>query len=100
MDEFALMNVSEEAIPKMDGDVIFTTVYGEEEETARADITASPLWQRLDAVQEDRVYSVSDDTWMLGIGYTAADAVLDDLFQYVPRNGSTGGSTTMEETGS
>lgn len=93
-DEFALLNVSEEAIPKMDGDVIFTTVYGNADETARDDITSSPLWQELDAVQQGRVYEVSDDTWMLGIGYTAADEVLDDLFRYVPE----GGSTTMEST--
>lgn len=98
-DEFALLNVSEEAIPKMAGDVIFTTVYGNADETARADITSSQLWQELDAVQQGRVYRVSDDTWMLGIGYTAAGEVLDDLFEYVPRDGSTGGgSTTMETT--
>ena len=93
-EEFALTNVSQEAIPKMDGDIIFTTVYGEEEETAQAKITSSPLWQELDAVQNDRVYRVSDDIWMLGIGYTAAGEVLDDLFEYVPQ----GGSTTMKST--
>lgn len=100
-DEFALMNVSEEAIPEMDGDVIFTTVYGNADETARQDITSSPLWQELDAVQNERVYEVSDDTWMLGIGYTAADEVLDDLFEYVPQGStgeSTSGSATMETT--
>lgn len=94
VDEFAMLNVSEEAIPDMDGDVIFTTVYGDENETAMQDITSNQLWQQLDAVQNGRVYEVSDDTWMLGIGYTAADEVLDDLFEYVPRNGSTGGETT------
>ena len=93
-DEFALLNVSEEAIPDMDGDVVFTTVYGNADETARQDITSSPLWRELDAVQNDRVYEVSDDTWMLGIGYTAANEVLDDLFEYVPEEGGeqTGGS--------
>ncbi|WP_047864668.1 ABC transporter substrate-binding protein [Rubrobacter aplysinae] len=100
-DEFALLNVSEEAIPDMDGDVIFTTVYGEEEKTAQAGITSSQLWQELEAVQNDRVYRVSDDVWMLGIGYTAAGEVLDDLFGHVPEDGSTGvRSTTMEATSS
>jgi iron complex transport system substrate-binding protein len=89
-----MLNVSEEAIPQMAGEVIFTTVYGNADETAREDITSSPLWQELEAVQQGRVYEVSDDTWMLGIGYTAADAVLDDLLRYVPERGS----TTMEST--
>lgn len=98
-DEFAMLNVSEEAIPQMAGDVIFTTVYGNADETARDDITSSPLWQELDAVQQGRVYEVSDDTWMLGIGYTAANEVLDDLFRYVPERGSTAmESTSMEST--
>lgn len=97
-DEFAMLNVSEEAIPDMDGDVIFTTVYGNADETAREDITSSPLWQELDAVQQGRVYEVSDDTWMLGIGYTAADEVLDDLFRYVPEGGSTNMEPTSMET--
>lgn len=94
VDEFAMLNVSEEAIPDMEGDVIFTTVYGDESETALQDITSNQLWQQLDAVQNGRVYEVSDDLWMLGIGYTAANGVLDDLEQYIPRNGSTGGETT------
>jgi iron complex transport system substrate-binding protein len=99
VDELSLLNVSEESIPDMAGDVIFTAVYGNVEETPQADITSSPLWEELDAVQNDRVHRVSDGTWMLGIGYTAANEVLDDLFEYVPEGGSTGDeSTTMETT--
>lgn len=79
VEEFAILNASEELIPKMGGDAIFVTVYGPEEETTRQRITSDPLWQELEAVQEGRVYEVSDDLWMLGIGYTAADGVIDDL---------------------
>lgn len=42
-------------------------------------ITSDPLWRKLDAVREGRVYEVSDDLWMLGIGPTAAEGVVDDL---------------------
>ncbi len=83
VEEFALLNVSKEAIPKMGGDVIFVTVYGNEEDTAKQEIMSDPLWQQLEAVQEGRVYEVSDDLWMLGIGYTAANGVLDDLERYL-----------------
>lgn len=87
VDEFAILNASRETIPEMDGDVIFYTVYGPEDETAREKITSDPFWQRLDAVEEGRVHEVSDDLWMLGIGYTAANGVLDDLERYVVEEG-------------
>nr|WP_198004887.1 iron-siderophore ABC transporter substrate-binding protein [Rubrobacter xylanophilus] len=83
VEEFALLNVSKEAIPKMGGDVIFVTVYGNEEDTAKQEIMNDPLWRQLEAVREGRVYEVSDDLWMLGIGYTAANGVLDDLEKYL-----------------
>lgn len=79
VDEFAILGASRETIPEMGGDVIFYTIYGPEGETAREEITSDPFWQRLDAVEAGRVYEVSDDLWMLGIGYTAANGVLDDL---------------------
>ncbi|WP_119069814.1 ABC transporter substrate-binding protein [Rubrobacter indicoceani] len=95
VEDFALLNVTAEAIPDMAGDVIYTTVYDREADTAKADITSDPLWQNLEAVQNDRVYEVSDDLWMLGIGYTAAQGVLSDLEETIT-DGS--GSTTMETT--
>lgn len=93
VDEFAIRNASKEAIPKMGGDVIFVTTFGSEEDTARAEITGDPLWQKLEAVQEGKVHEVSDDLWMLGIGYTAANGVLDDLNKYLVREGGTAEST-------
>ncbi|MGH3089192.1 MAG: ABC transporter substrate-binding protein [Rubrobacteraceae bacterium] len=91
VDDFALMEVSAEAIPDMEGDVIFTTVYGEESETSLEDITTDPLWQNLDAVEDGDVYEVSDDVWMLGIGYTAADEIIDDLEEYIADGNAEGG---------
>ena len=83
VDEFAIMNTSKEAIPEMGGDRVFVTTYGSEDESTKQEITSDPLWQQLEAVQEGRVYEVSDDLWMLGIGYTAADGVVDDLARYL-----------------
>jgi iron complex transport system substrate-binding protein len=83
VDEFALLNAGAEFIPKMGGDAIFATVYGAEKDTAKAKITSDPLWQKLEAVREGRVYEVSDDLWMLGLGYTAADGVMDDLEKHL-----------------
>lgn len=72
--------VSLEAIPAMDGDVIF--YFQDNPQNSIADkVTAHPLWQQLDAVQQGRVYPVSFDTWFLGNGILAANAVLDDLFK-------------------
>lgn len=87
VNDFAIMNASAELIPEMGGDVIFVTVYGPAKDTARARITSDPLWQKLEAVRQDRVYEVSDDLWMLGIGYTAANGVIDDLNRYLVEEG-------------
>ncbi len=81
--DFAILNASQELIPKMGGDVIFTTIYGPENDTTQQNIMSDPLWRKLEAVEQERVYEVSDDLWMLGIGYTAADGVVDDLNQFL-----------------
>ncbi len=83
VEDFAILNASAELIPEMDGDVIFVTAYGPEEDTTLQEITSDPLWQQLEAVQQGRVYEISDDLWMLGIGYTAANGVVDDLNRYL-----------------
>lgn len=83
VEEFAILNASEESIPDMGGDAIFVTVYGAPEDSTRERITSDPLWQQLGAVRRDRVYEVSDDLWMLGIGPTAANGVIDDLEKHL-----------------
>ena len=54
-----------------------------EDETTQEKITSDPLWRKLDAVRDGRVYEVSDDLWMLGIGPTAAVGVVDDLDRHL-----------------
>jgi iron complex transport system substrate-binding protein len=83
VDDFAILNASEEAIPQMDGDVLFYAIYGPEDDSTLEEITSAPLWQQLEAVRNDRVYKVSDDLWIASIGYTAAGGILDDLEEYL-----------------
>lgn len=79
------VEASAEQLALADGDVVFTAVYGDPADTDQADVVAGPVWQNLGAVQRGDVQEVSDDTWMLGIGVTAANLVLDDLEQYLGR---------------
>ncbi len=81
-DEF-MVQVSQEEINLMDGDIIFMSVFGAADDTALDAFTSSPLWQSLSAVQADEVYRVSDDHWFLGIGLIGAERILDDLLIYL-----------------
>jgi iron complex transport system substrate-binding protein len=54
-----------------------------EEETTLQEITNAPLWNQIEAVQQGRFCEIPDDLWMLGIGYTAANGVVDDLERYL-----------------
>ncbi|MCG8352964.1 MAG: ABC transporter substrate-binding protein, partial [Chloroflexales bacterium] len=82
-DDVFMTKANKELIAEMDGDVMFLTTYGQPEETDFASFSADPLWQQLEVVQNDRVYEVSDDHWMLGIGILAANRVIDDLERYL-----------------
>lgn len=85
--DFALYP-SLEQIGLMAGDVILYTHYGPEKDTTLAEVTGSPLWARLDAVEAGRAFEVPEDHWMLGIGIRAAALVLDDLERMLTEEGS------------
>lgn len=82
VDDFAA-TITEEGVPEIGGDLIFTTVYGPDDETSYSTVTEGPLWRNLDAVQAGNVYRVPEDHWMLGIGVGAANRILDDLEAYL-----------------
>ncbi|MFI9359730.1 hypothetical protein ACIG5E_01505 [Kitasatospora sp. NPDC053057] len=42
-------------------------------------VSEGALWKNLDAVRNGRVYQVDDNLWMLGIGYTGAGPILDQI---------------------
>ncbi|MEM7335902.1 MAG: iron-siderophore ABC transporter substrate-binding protein [Chloroflexota bacterium] len=78
-DDFALYLQDLESIPQMDGDLMFMTTYGLEEDTDKPTFLGSPLWQQLDVAQSGEIYEVDDSYWMLGIGIIAANQILDDF---------------------
>ncbi|MFI2711482.1 ABC transporter substrate-binding protein [Micromonospora sp. NPDC018662] len=75
--------VSAERVNEVDGDVVFVTAYGEKAAGEQAKVTAGRLWQGLSAVKAGKAHVVSDETWMTGIGVTAANKILDDLEKYL-----------------
>jgi iron complex transport system substrate-binding protein len=80
-------SISRELFEQADGDVIFLwTGENTAEENARLqqkleELERDPLWQQLKAVQAGRVYRVP--SYWIGSGPIAANAVLDDLFEYL-----------------
>ncbi|WP_329530018.1 iron-siderophore ABC transporter substrate-binding protein [Streptomyces sp. NBC_01450] len=75
--------VSAENIDQADADWIFTGVYGDPKATDKSKAQGNPLWKNLKAVKDGHAYDVPDETWYLGLGVTAANAVLDDLQKYL-----------------
>jgi len=75
--------ISLEKISAVEGDVIFLIVSDPQETAVLQQFTQNPLWSRLKAVQENRVYQVSAETWINGWNILGANQVLDDLFRYL-----------------
>lgn len=75
---------SEETLEQVDGDVLFIIAYGGNE-TGEQDLNLlqqKPLWKKLKAVQQSRVYYVNPTTWRSRTPL-GADAVIDDLYKYL-----------------
>lgn len=75
--------VSPERIADLDGDVVFVTAYGAKAEERQAQVTGGNLWKQLSAVKAGKAYPVTDETWMTGIGVTAAGRILDDVQKHL-----------------
>ena len=77
-------NVSLEKIPEVDADAIFvmTDLAQDSEalEEFNATYGANPLWERLDAVRDRRVYPVDIYLWTNGGPAGVRDVVLPKLF--------------------
>ena len=82
-----MMNISKELLHMADGDVIFAWTYGSNAEIAQdaqatlAELKADPLWAKLNAVQQGKVYDVP--SYWIGWGPIVANLILDDLFKYL-----------------
>jgi iron complex transport system substrate-binding protein len=75
--------MSFELIPQLDGDVIFLIPYGDSDSLDYLEqLQQHPLWSRLRAVQQGKIYQVSAELW-LSEHIIAANQILDDLFKYL-----------------
>lgn len=80
-------SISLEQVDQADGDIMF--IWTSEDSVAAnqaaqqklATLQATPLWQRLHAMKMERVYFVPN--YWIGGSPLAANAVIDDLFQYL-----------------
>ncbi|WP_406138798.1 ABC transporter substrate-binding protein [Streptomyces sp. NBC_01089] len=72
-------DVSPERIDLADSDVLFHSTYGDPAKAKETQTTRSGLWKNLTAVRDGRSHGVDDQLWIQGIGYTAADRILDEL---------------------
>lgn len=77
-DGFSL-DVSPEKMDEAEADVIFYSTYGDATKAKETEILGGPLWKNLTAVKKKTSFKVDDNLWMLGIGYTGAGQVLDEI---------------------
>ncbi|MBW4537468.1 MAG: iron-siderophore ABC transporter substrate-binding protein [Pleurocapsa minor HA4230-MV1] len=80
--------ISQELISEADADIIFYWAYGDDYHSKEDRIQHSleqlksdPLWLKLNAVKQGKVYQVPD--YWIGYGPLAANAVIDDLYKYI-----------------
>lgn len=76
------VKISLENIDQADADVIFIWGEFEGDERAREQLKISPLWDQLEAVQNDQVYTVPESYWFFP-GAEGIDLLIDDLFKYL-----------------
>ncbi|WP_326820544.1 ABC transporter substrate-binding protein [Streptosporangium sp. NBC_01756] len=74
--------LSQENLSQAGGDVLFYSAYGAKAAESQATVIGGPLWKNLPPVKDGRAHNVDDETWMTGIGVTAAGKILDDLEKY------------------
>ncbi|MFJ4792136.1 ABC transporter substrate-binding protein [Kitasatospora purpeofusca] len=74
-----ILEVSAEQINQADADLVFVTVADDPSKTKQSEVQDTPVWKGLNAVKDNKVFNVPDETWMSGIGVQAADAMLVDI---------------------
>jgi iron complex transport system substrate-binding protein len=71
--------ISAEELPRADGKTIYVAAYGSDAAAEKDRMLSDPVWQTLNGVKSGRVFLVSDEIWMTGIGVIAAHGILEDL---------------------
>ncbi|KZZ83234.1 MULTISPECIES: iron-siderophore ABC transporter substrate-binding protein [Bacillaceae] len=86
-EDLFVREVGKEAIPQMDGDLLFYFTYAPEGDTeavkTEEEFTKDPLWQNLSAVKNGKAYKVDDAIWNTAGGVLAANKMLDEIEQYI-----------------
>ncbi len=83
VDDFALLNQSLETLGASgDADHIVVCFTEGENGAYAKEFVASPLWQSLGAVKRGAVMFALDEVWVAGIGYRAAELILNDTAKY------------------
>jgi len=78
VDDFAA-EVGLEQLEQANADVIVVAVFDALKNTNADAVLSSPVWKQLPGVQSGKVHRVDDQTWVGGIGYHAAFAVMDQI---------------------
>ncbi|MBO1417222.1 ABC transporter substrate-binding protein [Streptomyces sp. FH025] len=74
-----IVEVSAEQVSQADADLVFVTTADDPSKTKESEVQQTPVWQGLNAVKNNKVFNVPDETWMSGIGVQAANAMLGDI---------------------
>lgn len=70
-----------ESIPNMNGDVSFVLLEDNEAvKNTYKEWSSHPLFQKLDAVKNNKIYTIDEVIWNFGGGLKAANLMLDDLY--------------------
>ncbi|MEM7795765.1 MAG: iron-siderophore ABC transporter substrate-binding protein [Cyanobacteria bacterium P01_C01_bin.118] len=75
------VELSREALDKLDGDYLFYIYSPDFSDIAAAKFVADPIWSQLEAVKQDRVCEVSGEVWAAGRSILAANQILADVEQ-------------------
>ncbi|OEV04893.1 ABC transporter substrate-binding protein [Streptomyces oceani] len=78
-----MLEVSPEQVDKADADILFYTSYGDKQKSGEHDALDSGLWKGMEVVRDDKAHRVDDELWIQGIGYTAAEQILDQLEKFL-----------------
>jgi iron complex transport system substrate-binding protein len=81
---FPFVFASLERLDLLDADVMFVTLDAGAEENFKK-FQNSPLWQKLNAAKNNRVYIVDSGYWIFG-NILSANAILDDLYKHLVGN--------------
>ncbi|BAU40259.1 iron-siderophore ABC transporter substrate-binding protein [Leptolyngbya sp. O-77] len=80
--EGILLPMSEEKLPEIDADALFVGAHLEQGHATLKRLQNSPLWSRVNAVQQNQAHLVDFFSWY-GFEFLSAHAVLDDIEKHL-----------------